>query len=188
MEVDVEKREKRETSVLGTRTTPELLTFIDEAIEASEGKYTTRAEFTRDAIEGFARYVKEGGLKRSHEENEEPSEQDKEHEAGVEEALELIKETEETDIESFREFAEKAKEKALQKSVWSDHRVQKATRRLLKDEVYPRDFWSDETRFRKKRARAYTEVLRNVLEIPRSIAKELIEDPIFKGKEYQEWW
>lgn len=188
MEVDLEKREKRGTSVLGTRTTPEFLKFIDEAIEASEGKYTTRAEFTRDAIEGFARYIKEGGLKRGYEEREDPSELDKEHESDVEEALELIKETEDTDLESLREFAEKAKMRALQKSVWSDQRVQKATRRLLKDEVYPRDFWSDEPRFRRRKAREYTEALRHILEIPRSIAKELIEDPIFKGREYQEWW
>ena len=188
MEVDLEKKEKRETSVLGTRTTPEFLKFIDEAIEASEGKYTTRAEFTRDAIEGFARYIKDGGLKRGYEESEVPSELDKEHESDVQEALALVKEIEDTDIESLGEFAEKTKERSLQKSVWSDLRIQKAIRRLLKEEVYPRDFWSEEARFRKRKAREYTEVLRKTLEIPRSIAKELIEDPIFKGKEYQEWW
>jgi len=188
LNVEVERGERRETSVLTIRVTPKLLDLIDRAIDISEGKYVTRADPVRDAIEFFSRHITEGGLKRAKaEEPEESSKEDLEHEANVEEALELIKEINDTDIETIEEFAFEAKEKALPKSVWSDDRAQKAMRKLLRDEVYPAGFWDGVRRFRKQKSREYVEALRKHLAIPRSVAKQLVENPDFQGEQYEEW-
>jgi len=188
LEVDVGEGERRETLTLTVRVTPKLLKFIDQAVEASEGKYATRADLVRDSIEFFSRHVAEGGLKRTGpDEPEEPTRKDLEHEANVEEALELINELEDPDVEAIKEFASEAKEKALPKSVWSDDRVQKAMRKTLSNEVYPAGFWDDVRRFRKRKSREYTEILRKQLAVSRSTAKQLVEDPSFRGEEYEEW-
>ena len=186
--VEVEKDERRETSTLTVRVTPGLLKLIDKAVEVSEGKYATRTDLVRDAIEFFSRHITEDGSKWAKlEEPEESTKEDLEHEASVEEALELVKELEETDIEAIEELASEAKEKALSKSVWSDDRVQRAVRKLLRDEVYPAGFWDGIRKFRKRKSREYVEVLRRGLAIPRSTAKQLVEDPSFSGEEYEEW-
>jgi Arc/MetJ-type ribon-helix-helix transcriptional regulator len=188
LEVEVDEGERRETLTLTVRVTPKLLKFIDQAVEAS-GKYATRADLVRDAIEFFSRHITEGGLKRTGpDEPEEPTGKDLEHEANVEEALELINELEDPDVEAVKEFASVAKEKALAKSVWSDDRVQKAMRETLRDEVYPAGFWDDVRRFRKRKAREYTEILRKQLAVSRSTAKQLVEDSDFKGPEHEEWF
>jgi sulfur carrier protein ThiS len=118
---------------------------------------------------------------------EESNEDDSEHEANVEESLELLKELADTDIEAIEEFASEANEKALPKSVWSDDRVQAAMRKILRDQIYPAGFWDGIRRFRKRKSREYAEVLRKQLAIPRSVAKQLVEDPDFSGKEFEEW-
>jgi Arc/MetJ-type ribon-helix-helix transcriptional regulator len=188
LNVEVEKSERRETSILTIRVTPELLDLVDRAVETSGGKYITRADLVRDGIEFFSRHVTEGGLNRAKAEKpEESNEKDLEHEANVEEALELIKELDDADIETIEEFASEAKEKALSKSVWSDDRVQKEMRKLLRDEVYPAGFWDEARRFRKQKSREYVEILRKHLAIPRSVAKQLVENPDFQGEEYEEW-
>jgi Arc/MetJ-type ribon-helix-helix transcriptional regulator len=186
--VEIEKSEKRDTSILTIRVTPEHLEFIDRAIEASEAKYTTRADLVRDAIEYFSRHIVEGEMKATTlDEPNKSTKKDLEHDANVEEALELINELEDTDIEAIEELASEAKEEALSKSVWSDDRVQKAMRKTLRDEVYPAGFWDGIRKFRKRKSREYVEVLRRSLAIPRSVAKQLVEDPSFRGEEYEEW-
>jgi Arc/MetJ-type ribon-helix-helix transcriptional regulator len=188
LSVEVEKGERRETSTLTVRVTSGLLDLIDKAVEASEGKYVTRTDLVRDAIEFFSRHVTEGGLKQSKvEETEESSKKDLEHEANVEEALQLIKELEETSIEAVEELASVSEEKALPKSVWSDDRVQKSMRKALRDEIYPAGFWDGTRRFRRRKAREYVEALRKPLAIPRSAAKQLVENPDFQGEQYEEW-
>jgi aminoglycoside phosphotransferase (APT) family kinase protein len=123
----------------------------------------------------------------SRKEPEESSKEDLEHESNVEEALELIRELDDADIETIEAFASEAKEKALPKSVWADDRVQKSMRKLLRDEVYPAGFWDGVRRFRKQKSRDYVEVLRKHLAIPRSVAKQLVENPDFQGEKYEEW-
>lgn len=189
LSVEVEERERRETPTLTVRVTPDLLNLVDKAVEASDNRYQTRTDLVRDAVEFYSRHVSEGGLKRSKvEELEESNKDDSEHEANVEEALELVKELTDTDIETVEGFASEADRKSLPKSIWSDDRVQTAMRKTLRSEVYPEGFWDGIRRFRKRKSREYVKVLRKQLAIPRSVAKQLVEDPDFSGKEYQEWY
>lgn len=186
IEID-NQTEKRNTSILTIRVTPPLLESIDQSIEASEGKYATRAELVRNAIEYYTRHIIEGDSNSTTPDEQESTTEDLEHEANVEEALELIKEVENADFQTIEEFASKSKEKGLPKSVWSDDRIQKSMRKLLRDEVYPAGFWDDVRRFRKIRCREYVELLRKSLSIPRSTAKQLVENPDFHGEQYEEW-
>jgi Arc/MetJ-type ribon-helix-helix transcriptional regulator len=188
LSVEVEGSKKRETPTLTVRVTPGLLSLVDKAVEASDNRYQTRTDLVRDAIEFYSRDVSEGGLKRTKLEPEESNEDDSEHEANVEEALELIKDLSDTDIETIEEFASEANRKDLPKSAWADDRVQTAMRKTLRNEVYPEGVWDGLRKFRKRKSREYAEVLRKGLAIPRSVAKQLVEDPNFSGKDYQEWY
>ncbi len=188
LNVEVEGNEKRQTPTLTVRVTPDLLDLVDKAVEASDNQYQTRTDLVRDAVEFYSRHVSEGGLNRTKvEEPEESNKDDSEHEANVEEALELVKELTDTDIETIEEFASEANEKALPKSVWADDRIQTAMRKILRDQIYPTGFWDGIRRFRKRKSRECVEVLRKQLTIPRSVAKQLVEDPDFSGREYEEW-
>ena len=186
LDVEVEKSEKRDTAILTIRVTPRHLEFMDRAIETSEGKYSTRTDLIRSAIEYFSRHIIEGD-QTALDESDKSTNEDSEHETDVGEVLELIKEISDTDTESIEEFASEANEKALPKSVWSDDRVQTAMRKILRDQIYPTGFWDGIRRFRKRKSREYVEVLRKQLTIPRSAAKQLVEDPDFSGREYEEW-
>lgn len=173
-EVEVADSKKRDTPILGTRVTPDFLRLVDDAITASEGKYTTRTELVRDAVELYARYIKEGGLKRTRQEKPEaPSKEDQDHETSVEIAIDLIndlrKEMEGEEFGTFlslkdigdfgEDFATKIRKEGLRTSmtVWSDDRVRKAMRKALQEEVYPKGFWDGKRKFRKKMAREWVE-------------------------------
>ena len=193
-DVEVSESNKRETLIFGTRVTPEFLQLVDEAITASKGKYTNRTQLIRDAVELYARYVKEGGLKRpKQEEPEKLSGKEEEFELSVEKAKDLIDEwtIDELFVEDAEEYSEdladKAKGKHLRRDVWRDSRVQKAMRKKLEDEIYPKGVWDGKRRFRKKKAKEWIEALRKHLGILGSAAKELVEDHDFKGEVYQEW-
>jgi hypothetical protein len=60
-------------------------------------------------------------------------------------------------------------------------------RKILRNQIYPEGFWDGIRRFRKRKSREYVEVLREQLKIPRFVAKQLVEDPDFSGKNYEEW-
>jgi ribosomal protein L19E len=189
LNVEVEKNERRETPTLTIRVTPELLSLIDRAVKSSEGRFLTRTDLIRSASESFSHQVLDGSWNQARpEEREESTEDDLEHEANVAEALDLINELEDADTETIEQLASEGNEKALPKSVWSDDRIQKAMRKTLRDHVYPSGLWDGVTRFRKRKSREYVEVLRKQLAIPRSVAKQLVEDPDFSGKYYQEWY
>lgn len=203
-EVEVADGKKRDTPILGTRVTPEFLRLVDDAVRASEGKYATRTELVRDAVELYARYIKEGGLKRTRQEKPETSsKEDQEHEASVEAVVDHIndlrKEMEGEELVTFlslkgiedfvEDFATKIRKEGLRTSiaVWSDDRVRKAMRKALQEEVYPKGFWDGKRKFRKKIAGEWIEVLRKQLRIPNAVARELVQEPEPKYEEYQEW-
>jgi Arc/MetJ-type ribon-helix-helix transcriptional regulator len=196
--VEVLETKKRETTILGTRVTQEFLQLIDEAIAASEGKYATRPDLVRDAIELYARHIKEGGLKRiKQEEDETPSAEDQEYEASVEALVGMVHDFQDSledigfeDIgELAEEFSKEVKQKNLLRPItlWSDDRVRKAMRIALREEVYPKSLWDEARKFRKRRAKDWVEALRKSLRISTAQAQELVLDPDFKGAEYQEW-
>jgi Arc/MetJ-type ribon-helix-helix transcriptional regulator len=188
LSIEIEKDERRETPTLTIRVTRELLNLIDRAVKSSEGRFLTRTDLIRSAAETLSHEVLEGSWKQTRaEEPEESTKDDLEHEANVEEALDLISGLEDSDIETVEELTSEAKEKELPKSVWSDDRVQKTMRKIVRDHVYPSGLWDGIRRYRRQKSREYVEVLRKGLAIPRSVAKQLVENPDFQGEQYEEW-
>jgi hypothetical protein len=178
--------------------TPEFLQLVDDAVAASQGKYVNRTQLIRDAVEHYARFIKEGGLKLAiDQEQDKISPEEEQYKLSVEKTLDLIKEWEIDDSLSVfgedieqcaKELAAEIKKKHVQKEVWRDSMVQKAMRKKLEDNVYPKGMWDGKRRFRKKMAREWVEALRKHLDILRAAAKELIEDPERQNLEpYQEW-
>jgi len=186
---------ERETVLFNVKVNRRLLQEMQEAVDASDGKYENKSELARDAIERRIRFIKEGGLTRiSEDEEEPPTKHDKEYEASVKAALELIKDLAESGITvfdsfDFEDFIEEASEAKLIKktAVWSDPRVQKAMQNLLRDDVYPAGMWDQKRKFRENEAKEWTEAFRKGLKIPRSVARNLVEDPAFADAEpYEE--
>jgi len=202
-EQDELRDKRRKDTILGVAATKELLHKIDEEVELSKGKYETRSDLVRDAVDRHMRHLKEARLRppREHdsksvsEEVELPSERDKAYEKEVKTALSIIEQSEDSDIPildilevGVEDITDEAKEKRLigKTAVWSDERVQKAMRKRLQDLVYPKSFWDETRKFRKAEAKKWITGLRKYLKIPPSVAENLVLEPTLQGLESYE--
>jgi Arc/MetJ-type ribon-helix-helix transcriptional regulator len=192
---------KRDVTILGVKTPREFLQEVDEAVELSKGKYENRSDLVRDVVGRYTRFIKEGGLDRLRQTEEEAWKEekptlarDKKYEASVKTALNLIEDLEDFSIpflsDNFEDFIEEAKEKKLigQTAVWSDSRIQKAMRDVFRDEVYSEESWDGKRKFRAAKAKEWRVALAKKIKIPEPVAKNLVEDPAFADLEpYEEW-
>jgi len=194
-----EEKAAKETVLFNVKVNRKLLQEMEEAVEASDGKYDTKSDLARDAIERRVRFIKEGGLRtarRPDDDEEPPTKHDKEYETSVKTTLGLIEELAEPEVAvfdliqgPFENFIEGAKENKLIKktAIWSDSRVQKAMRDALKDDVYPTGMWDETRKFRESEARAWIKAFKTQLKIPGSVARNLVEDPALADLEpYEE--
>lgn len=188
---EAEQEENEKTTILNVKVRRKFLDEMQKAVETSDGKYPTKSELTRVALQEKITRMKKG-------ESVEPESDDwiadeksmkrgKTHEADVKKTLESIDDTfsflagfpnpfsNESDI-----LIDHAKEdKTIGKTaVWSDPRVQKVLQEKLRDTICPEDsFWSDERNHDSAEAKEWTRALVKGLRIPNSAAANLVKAP-----------
>jgi hypothetical protein len=181
-----ERPEKGKKSVLfNVNVRREFLQKMQKAVEASKGKYATKSELARDAIEEKVTWIEAGMPEPESDDDwmtnkEPPAKRDKELERQEKILLKIVGE-ELGNVDLFGDaddFTERVKGAKLtgKSTLFSLNSVQKSMRLRLRDLVCPAGFWDSKRKWNPKEGAKLIETFRKQLQIPRSVAAGLVKD------------